>query len=295
MRSFSFVTVDVFTEKRFSGNPLAVFIDAEGLSGTEMQALAAEMNYSETTFVLPPDDPAHDARVRIFHRTAEMPFAGHPNIGTAFVLAHLGRVRADMLRFEQVAGIVEVRIDRDAAGRPIGAGLKAPQPLQRLGNLPPAEVAACLGLQPAEIVTTTHRPVRATVGVEFTLVEVTAAALPQARPDRAAFERVADDHLGGESRLSILLYARQGRSIRSRMFAPLSGTWEDPATGSASATLAALLLSLDGAPEAIFDCLQGVEVGRPSHLRTTAWRDGDSIRASVAGACVTMLSGTVEL
>src|SRR3569623_1474689 len=91
MRSFPFVTVDVFTTRRFGGNQLAVFTDAEGLSDAEMQALAAEMNLSETTFVLPPADPANTARVRIFNRTAEMPFAGHPNVGTAFVLARLGR------------------------------------------------------------------------------------------------------------------------------------------------------------------------------------------------------------
>src|SRR5450432_1294557 len=109
MRTYPFVTVDVFTDRRFGGNPLAVFPDARGLSDAEMQALAGELNLSETTFVLPPDDPAHTARVRIFNRTAEMPFAGHPNVGTAYVLAGAGRDRDGVLQFEELAGLVEVK------------------------------------------------------------------------------------------------------------------------------------------------------------------------------------------
>src|SRR5258707_6354436 len=116
MRTYSFVTVDVFTDRRFGGNPLAVFPDARGLSDADMQSLAAEMNLSETTFVLPPADPANTARVRIFNRTAEMPFAGHPNVGTGFVLAGLGRDAGGTLRFEEIAGLVEVRAARDAKG-----------------------------------------------------------------------------------------------------------------------------------------------------------------------------------
>ncbi len=108
MPRFPYETVDVFTDRAFGGNPLAIFTDARGLSDTQMQALAAEMNYSETTFVLPAEDPANDARVRIFHRTAEMPFAGHPNVGTAYVLARHGRDRDGVLRFEQKAGLVEI-------------------------------------------------------------------------------------------------------------------------------------------------------------------------------------------
>lgn len=98
-RRFAYVTLDVFTDTRFGGNPLAAFTDAQGMTDAEMQALAAEMNYSETTFVLPPADPANTARVRIFHRTAEMPFAGHPNVGTGFVLAGLRPEAGDTLRF----------------------------------------------------------------------------------------------------------------------------------------------------------------------------------------------------
>src|SRR5262244_2061863 len=111
MKAYAFVTVDVFTDRRFGGNPLAVFPDARGLSDDDMQSLAAEFNLSETTFVLPPADPANSARVRIFNRTSEMPFAGHPNVGTGYVLAGLGRARDGLLRFEEIAGLVEVRAD----------------------------------------------------------------------------------------------------------------------------------------------------------------------------------------
>src|SRR6188474_1990562 len=153
MADYDFCTVDVFTDRRFGGNPLAVFPAAAGLDTATMQALAAEMNYSETSFVLPPADPANTARVRIFHRTAEMPFAGHPNVGTGYVLAGLRPEAGDVLRFEEIAGLVEIRIERDAEGRPTGAEIDAPQPLEILGTLPAAAIAACIGLVPGDLVT----------------------------------------------------------------------------------------------------------------------------------------------
>jgi trans-2,3-dihydro-3-hydroxyanthranilate isomerase len=295
MRRYPFVTVDVFTTSRFGGNPLCVFPDAEGLSDAEMQALAAEMNYSETTFVLPAVDPANSARIRIFNRTAEMPFAGHPNVGTGFILAMLGRASSDLLRFEEIAGVVEIRIARDAGGAAIGATIDAPQPLQLTGELQTRDVAACIGLPEHAIRTRAHPPLQATVGVEFVLVEVEPNALAQAAPDLSAFRRTAEVHFGASPRLSILLYAREGQQIRSRMFAPLSGTWEDPATGSANATLGALLLSLSDADEASFDIIQGVEMGRPSRLQVSARRTNGGIRASVGGGCVPVLRGEAEL
>ncbi len=113
-----------------------------------MQSLAAEMNYSETTFVLPPADPANTARVRIFTRTHEMPFAGHPNVGTAFVLARHGRDSGGVLRFEEIAGLVEVKVASDAAGEIAGATIAAPQPLSTGVELPAEAIAACAGLKP---------------------------------------------------------------------------------------------------------------------------------------------------
>ena len=143
MRTYPFVTVDVFTATRFGGNPLAVFPDARGLSDAQMQALANEFNLSETTFVLPPENPANTARVRIFTRTAEMPFAGHPNVGTGYVLAQMGRDTGGVLLFEELAGLVEVRVARDDHGAVTGATIAAPQPLSLGLELPVEAVAAC--------------------------------------------------------------------------------------------------------------------------------------------------------
>ena len=294
MRKFAFETVDVFTETRFGGNQLAVFTDARGLSDAEMQSLAAEMNYSETTFVLPPEDPANTARVRIFTRTHEMPFAGHPNVGTAFVLARHGRDSDGLLRFEEIAGLVEVRVAHDG-DEVTGATISAPQPLTTSIELPPEAIAPCVGLAPADIVMTNHAPLRASVGVFFVLVEVQPEALSRAVPDLAQFRAVRDATPGLEGRFSLFLYARDGEAIRARMFAPLGGTWEDPATGSASATTAALLLSLGGQESGAWTLTQGIEMGRPSLLNLKAWRTAEGVRASVGGSCVPVLRGEALL
>jgi trans-2,3-dihydro-3-hydroxyanthranilate isomerase len=295
MRHYDFLTVDVFTGTRFGGNQLAVFPDARGLSDIEMQAFATEMNYSETSFVLPPVNPANTAQVRIFNRTAEMPFAGHPNVGTGFVLASLGAAQGDVLHFEEISGLVEVRIARDGSGAATGAEIDAPQPLRIIGALPMEAVARCVGVPLMSVRSIAHPPLRASVGVEFVLIEVEADALAQATPDLAAFRAAAAAHLPEHDRLSVLLYARDGERIRSRMFAPLAGTWEDPATGSANATLAALLLSQSEAASNSFEVSQGVEMGRPSTLHVRAWRGSDGVHASVGGGCVPVLRGEAEL
>jgi trans-2,3-dihydro-3-hydroxyanthranilate isomerase len=295
MRSYPFVTVDVFTERRFGGNQLAVFPDARGLTDAEMQALAAEMNLSETTFVLPPDDPAHTARVRIFNRTYEMPFAGHPNVGTGFVLASEGRDFEGVLLFEELAGLVEVRVERDTRGEPRSAEIDAPQALQVIAELPAEGTAACIGLTPGDLLERTHPPTFASVGVGFVLVEVVGEALARAAPDLSLFRRTAAVHPDIGRRLSILLYSRERDRLRARMFAPLSGTWEDPATGSANAALGALLLSLTDAASATYEIVQGVEMGRESQLRVSARREAGGIRASVAGRCVPVLRGHAQL
>lgn len=295
MPSFPYETVDVFTDRPFGGNQLAVFTDARGLSDAQMQSLAAEMNYSETTFVLPPDDPANDARVRIFHRTAEMPFAGHPNVGTACVLARHGRDRNGVLRFEQMAGLVEIAVERDAAGAVTGAVIAAPQALSLGIELPVGGIAACAGVASSDIVTSAHKPVQASLGVKFVLVQVAPAALAGATPDIAAFRKLESENPELQGRLSLFLYARDGNAIRARMFAPLAGTWEDPATGSASATLGALLLSLDGGDEAAYSITQGVEMGRPSRLNVMSRRAADGVRSRVGGSCVPMFRGEALL
>ncbi|MFH5924804.1 PhzF family phenazine biosynthesis protein [Roseomonas xinghualingensis] len=295
MRAYRFVTVDVFTDRRFGGNPLAVFPDARGMSDAEMQALATEFNLSETTFALPPEDPSHSARVRIFTRQYEMPFAGHPNVGTGYVLANEGRDRDGRLVFEEIAGLVEVDVERAADGAVTGATIAAPQPLSLGLRLEAGPIADCAGLETAEIRTGGHPPVQAGMGNPFIIAEVAPEALSRARPDIAAFQRIAAAQPALNGRVALYLYARDGQGVRARMFAPLGGTLEDAATGSAATPLAGLLLSLSGEAEARFDITQGVEMGRPSLLRTTARRTPDGIRATVGGGCVPVLRGEALL
>lgn len=297
MRAFRFVTVDVFTDRRFGGNQLAVFPDARGLSEPEMQALAAEFNLSETTFVLPPTHPQNSARVRIFNRVAEMAFAGHPNVGTAWVLAREDEAAPPAYRFEEPAGLVEVALERDAAGRVVGAEVAAPQPLRIGATLPAAVAAACAGIPEAGIVTARHAPTLASDGGNHRLLtEVTPEALAAATPDLAAFRRAVAAHpqqTGGF--LSLYVYCRDGAAVRARMFSPLTGTVEDSATGSAATPLAGFLLHLDGGEDGAWDITQGVEMGRPSLLRARARRMADGIRARVGGHCVAVLRGEALL
>ncbi|MBN9535270.1 MAG: PhzF family phenazine biosynthesis protein [Alphaproteobacteria bacterium] len=301
MRRYSFVTVDVFTEQRFGGNPLAVFPDARGMTDAEMQSLAAEFNLSETTFVLPPDDPAHTARVRIFTRTTEMPFAGHPNVGTAYVLAQQNRDRNGKLLFEELAGLVEIDVERAASGDVLGATIAAPQPLSLGVEIPVEEVAACARLTPGDVIVRAHRPVQASLGNPFVLAELTAEALGRAVPDITAFRRGVDREAALKGRFSLYLYAHEGEvgvgegKVQARMFAPLGGTFEDAATGSAAGPLGALLLSFSEAREMRFDIRQGVVMGRPSLLQVVAHRAADGIRATIAGRCVPVLRGEAEL
>lgn len=298
MPTYRFETVDVFTDRRFGGNPLAVFPEAEGISAEDMLRLAAEMNLSETTFVLPPEDPAHTARVRIFNRSHEMPFAGHPMVGTAFVLARGAGRPLEAMSFEVPAGIVEVSLRRDGerdGGAVRGAEIEAPRPLELGLELPAAEIAGCVGLLPGEVLEAAHRPILASCGNSYLIAELGAGALERVVPDLAACRRIREAYPGLAGRFSLYLYARQGEAIGARMFAPLVGTFEDPATGSAATPLAALLLSLSGGERGSYTIHQGVQMGRPSLLETTAYRAADGIRARVAGNCVPVFRGEALL
>ena len=184
-----YITVDVFTDRAFGGNPLGVVLDAGGLSTEQMQAVASEFNYSETTFVLPPADPAHDAQVRIFTVNRELPFAGHPNVGTAFVLATLAAKPPARLLFEEGAGLVPVEIVTEQ-GRVVSTEFTAPQPLKRMSHLAAEQAAACLSLSAGDIKTDRHAPQIISVGLAFLAVEVASReALRRAKPDAAAFAK----------------------------------------------------------------------------------------------------------
>ena len=296
---YRYVTVDVFTNQRFGGNQLAVLPDAAGLSGEQMQQITAEFNYSESTFVLPADGE-HTRKVRIFTPTYEMPFAGHPNIGTAFVLASEGLVVTGedevTVTFEELAGIVPVTV-RLEDGKPVWCELAAPQPLTIGKAFSVERIAHALSLSPADIVTTTHPPQIASVGVEFLFVELlNRETLARARPNLEAFVALEAD----ESVWAIHLYTHTTDEfdIRSRMFAPNSGIVEDPATGSANCTLAALLAHFDPRAQGTFAwrIAQGVEMGRPSSLAGSADKvDGKVSQARVGGASVLVMEGTIEV
>src|SRR5689334_11751656 len=191
MPNIAYEVVDVFTISRFGGNPLAVILDARGLADALMQRIAAEFGYSETTFVLPPDDPQHTARVRIFTPTAEVPFAGHPNVGTAFVLARRGAVFGQpvgaQMRFEERAGLVDVTILHDGEAV-TGAAITAPRALEVGQEVAVDLVAACASLAPGDVAIDAHPPRVVSVGLPFVVAQlVSRAALAQARPNLERF------------------------------------------------------------------------------------------------------------
>lgn len=296
-----FITVDVFTERAFGGNPLAVILDGRGVTTAQMQAIAAEFNLAETTFVLPPRDPAHTAEVRIFTPRAEMPFAGHPNVGTAFVLAREGEGRGrpvgEPLVFEEKAGLVRLDLIRDGTAV-VGARLAPPQPLARGDDIAPDIVAAACSLKADDIETEKHTPCIASCGLPLVFAELkTRAVLASARPRTDIFaERLPMDRATG-----ILLYVKDqsgGFDLQARMFAPLYGVPEDPATGSANVALVGLLASLRPERDVSLQLriAQGVDMGRPSLLEAAAEkRDGKLTALSIGGRCVTMMRGTLKL
>jgi trans-2,3-dihydro-3-hydroxyanthranilate isomerase len=296
-----YVTVDVFTDRPFGGNPLAVVLDAEGLSTGQMQAIAREFNYSETTFVLPPRDAAHDAEVRIFTVNSEIPFAGHPNVGTAYVLATRASSPPARLLFEEKAGLVPVKIVSEG-GRVLSAELTAPQPLKRLTEFSAEQAAACLSLSAAEVKTDRHPPHIISVGLPFLAIElISREALRRARPNADGFAKT----FPVDESDAVYFYTRdvpeteKPCDVQARMFHPgASGLSEDPATGSATAAAAALLAELDGAADGELKLRigQGVDMGRPSLLLTRVVKQGGKVMAAhVGGGCAPMMEGTFEL
>ncbi len=302
-----YATVDVFTTTPFSGNPLAVVLDAEGLSTAQMQAVAREFNYVETTFVLPPKNPAHTAEVRIFTPDREVPFAGHPNVGTAFVLAQQGEVFSRAIRddvvFEEKAGLVPVRVLREA-GEAVGAELTAPEPFRRGAVIDPALVAAAVSLPVGEVATGRHVPTVASVGLPFLIAELRSRdALRRIRPDPAALAEAF--RLAGVTGLHLYTAdtapgdAPGGTcDLSARMVCRVPVVVEDPATGSANCALVALLAQLDPRPDTAVELTvaQGVDMGRPSLLHAQARKAGGVIEAvSVGGRCVEIMEGRFSL
>jgi trans-2,3-dihydro-3-hydroxyanthranilate isomerase len=296
-----FVTVDVFTDRQFGGNPLAVLLNAGSLSTAQMQSIAGEFNLSETTFVLPPNNPAHTAEVRIFTPKAELPFAGHPNVGTAFALAGrggaYGHAVGDPFLFEEKAGLVALELLRDGASV-VGARLTAPQLLSRGDDVAADIVAAACSIAAADIETARHSPCVAGCGTPLIFAEIkTRGALQTAHPRPEIFAQ----HFPVDRVTGIHLYLRDGAEgidIRARMFAPLHGVSEDPATGAANVALVGLLASLRSEPELSLQLriAQGVEMGRSSLLEASAEkRGGEVTETRIGGRCVKMMVGTINI
>ncbi|MEM6387178.1 MAG: PhzF family phenazine biosynthesis protein [Pseudomonadota bacterium] len=279
---------DVFTDAPFGGNPLAIIPDATGLAENKLQAIAREFNFSETTFVYLPDDAAHQARVRIFTPTMEIPFAGHPTIGTALCLHDLGRA-SEAFTLELGVGPIPIRI-RDGK-----AQFTTRVPLETWPGPSPETVAKSVDLPRDAIRLETHNPIIASVGLPFALAELrTKAHLGAAQPDTAAF-RAFDAHWPTDTHYDLLVYVRDGNHITARMFAPLDGIPEDPATGSAAAALTAYLGKLEG-KNRTFQITQGVEMGRPSRIDASVTiEDGAPSAVSIEGTAVKVMEGHLLL
>ncbi|MGH7638902.1 MAG: PhzF family phenazine biosynthesis protein [Gemmatimonadaceae bacterium] len=302
MPTFAFVTADVFTKQRFGGNQLAVFPDAQGIDPALMQRIAREFNFSETTFVLPPSDPKHTRRVRIFTPGSELPFAGHPTVGTAFVLATVGAIELDgpetRIVFEQGVGPVPVTI-RAENGRPGFAQLTAavlpeftPAPVAR-------DLAHALGLDAGDVLEGKFGPEGASCGVPFLFVPVrNRATLGRARVRLDDFEKL----LAAYGTQKVFVFCDEpelkGSHFRARMFAPGIGVPEDPATGSAVAAFAGYLAKRDERRDGTLRWVieQGFEMGRPSILEAEAdVRKGAVTAIRVGGHSVLVTRGELTV
>lgn len=277
----AYLVYDVFTDTPFGGNQLAVIPDAGAMPEHDLQRIAAEFNFSETAFVYPPENPANSARVRIFTPTMEIPFAGHPTIGTAIALRDLGR-GADMVL---ELGIGPIPVSTHAEG----ADFTVSTPLERIAMPDVALVAAALGLAETAIRTATHAPVQASLGLAFVIVELADLHdLERAQP-------VLDHIRAGAARypagldFALYPYVRNDSRIDARMFAPLDNIIEDPATGSAAAALAALLTETLDAPQDL-TISQGVTMGRPSVIRARTQMTAP-VSVKISGNAVRTMEG----
>ncbi len=276
MPSFRYVFADVFTDVPFAGNQLAVFTDARGIPEEQLQPLAREIDFSETVFVYPAEGDGH-ARIRIFTPTLELPFAGHPVLGTAFVLA--GPLQLDELHLETGADVVPVRLERDGSRIVFGwmrQPVVVPEAYEQAG-----ELLALLGVELSGLPVELYRQGPGHVLVELESPESVATL----RPDFAALQEL--------SPYGTDCFARDGGVWKSRVFVPAHGVGEDPATGSAAGPLA-LHLARHGriAFGDEIEIRQGAEVGRPSTLHAVA-RSPEEVE--VGGSAVVVARGEFRL
>jgi len=293
--------LDVFTDRRFGGNPLAVVLEADALDTVRMQTIAREFNLSETVFVCKPQNAAHTARVRIFTPAIEMPFAGHPTVGTAALLAQLkapepGGNGDALVVLEEGVGPVRIGVRMRAGAAPF-AEFDAPKLPEESGTLPAADrLAAALGLIPAEIGFENHRPLRIAAGNSFAFVPISTL-------DAMAKAHVAPAHWSAafHGGLGAFLYCRQTvhttSAFHARMFAPEHGVPEDPATGSAAVGFAGVIHRFDDIPDGLHKRTveQGYEMGRPSQIELSLEVErGKLAGVRIGGHAVRVAEGMIE-
>jgi trans-2,3-dihydro-3-hydroxyanthranilate isomerase len=296
-----FVTLDVFTDTALAGNPLAVVLDGVGLSTERMQAIAREFNLSETVFVMPPAEPSRRADIRIFTPRYELPFAGHPTVGTAALLAMRDGSRpGETLTLGETVGPVACLVTEMAEGR-AGVRFRLPKLPESWGEgLSRDAMAEALGLHPGDIGFGPHVPSRFGAGVPYDLAPVAGLeALARVNVTAENFER----HFGASSHPSVFVYARDpaardGAGYRGRMFFRASGLAEDPATGSAVAAFAGVVMAFDRPRDGAHRIMvaQGVEMGRASSIELTLEvRDGALAAAHIGGGAVVVSEGALHL
>ena len=302
MTSYQFYTVDVFTDQVFGGNQLAVFPKADGLTDRQMQMIAREMNLSETTFVFPPENANNTRKLRIFTPAKELPFAGHPTLGTAHVLVATGEVTANgdvtEVVLEEGVGPVPVSVSKQDSNRTF-AQLSAPQ-LPVIGPPPPSgeDLAAILSISPDEI--SADEPIQAvSCGVPFLFLPVRGLeTIERLRINTTLWNETLGDYWATAVFALTRETVHPGSDVHARMFAPLFGIAEDPATGAAAAALAGYLGVREGAATGTvrWRVEQGLEMKRPSFLEVEADKqDGEIVAVRVGGSTVPVSRGEMEV
>ena len=295
-----FYTVDVFSNKIFGGNPLAIFTNTDDISTDLMQSIASEVNYSETVFIQKPKNKDNTAKVKIFTPKNELPFAGHPNVGAGFLLSCFpnlipGNYSKNKMVFEEIAGLVNV-IPQYNGATVVGSKIEAPNKFHKLETVPTSAIQNCIETNEGSIITSNDPPVVAGVGLDFVIAEVqNKEILNNARCNISAFSEADKNFSYGEDFFSLMIYYRGNQqNIFARVFAPLSGIVEDAATGSACGALGALLASQnnDRNNKYNYKIHQGEMIGRPSLINVSILKEKDQIRRTyISGECVLVSKG----
>ena len=291
--------VDVFTKTRFGGNPLAVVLDADELTGLQMQVIAKEFNFSETSFVCKPKDVDNTAHVRIFTPNSEMDFAGHPNVGTAYVLAQNAGDKPTKLRFEERVGIVPITVEYDDLDNVQSTAITSPQSLKLGKEFDPAKTASALSIDQSDLQTDNHQPTHVSVGANFIVVELkTRDALARMNINSDAANQLV---ASGDPKAPKAIYAYHRCDDEldwtARMFTFRGTAYEDPATGSAGGAMAAFAHHLNLPPKngELYKVTQGIDMCRPSAMQLQIIHQADGAKVQIAGSSIDVMQGVLTV